>query len=107
MAADFLEKNRYHKNSSRLKTVHAILFSTENLKSWLNLLELWLCIYIIQWLLLFLQTDEFEGKYATYEKQFFAIFSKTKRNFSNSFFCMLYVIKKRIFFIYKFFIYFD
>ena len=34
----------------------------------------------------FLQTDEFKGKYATHEKQFFAIFSKTKKNFSNSFF---------------------
>ena len=26
--------------------------------------------------------DEFEGRYATHEKQFFAIFSKTIRNFS-------------------------
>ena len=27
MAADFLEKSRYHKNSSHIKTVHAIAFS--------------------------------------------------------------------------------
>ena len=83
MAADFLEKSRYHKNSSHIETVHAIAFSMENSKIWINLLQFWLCIHIIQWLLLFLQTDEFEGKYATHEKQFFAIFSKTKKNFSN------------------------
>ena len=30
MADDFLEKSRYHKNSSHIKTVHAIAFSMEN-----------------------------------------------------------------------------
>ena len=33
MAADFLEKNMYHKNSSHIKTVHAIAFLMENSKS--------------------------------------------------------------------------
>ena len=40
MAADFLEKSRYDKNSSHIKTAHAIAFSIKNSKSSLNLLQL-------------------------------------------------------------------
>ena len=31
MAADFFEKNRYHKNSSHIKTAHAIAFSIKKI----------------------------------------------------------------------------
>ena len=33
MAADFHEKSTYHKNSSHIKTAHAIAFSMENSES--------------------------------------------------------------------------